>query len=108
MNKVVVPKMKPLFQSFDAKKFAEFNCKTCHGEDAKDRKFKMPAPSIFALPDTPAGFGALMKEKPEWVKFMGEQVKPQMAALLGVKEMDPKKPEPGTFGCYACHPVKGK
>ena len=44
--------------------------------------------------------------KPKMVKFMGEIVKPQMAALLGVPEFDPKKPEAGGFGCMSCHTMK--
>ncbi len=42
MKKQVVPTMRPLFQAFDAKKYANFGCKTCHGKNAKENKFKMP------------------------------------------------------------------
>lgn len=103
MAKVVMPKMKELFVSFDPKTFAEVNCKTCHGDGAVDKTFKMPNPDIEPLPTTPEGFEALSKEKPEVVKFMATQVKPQMAALLGLEEFDPANPKEGTFGCYACH-----
>ena len=47
MAKVVMPKMKELFVSFDPKTFAEVNCKTCHGEGAVDKTFKMPNPNYF-------------------------------------------------------------
>lgn len=103
MAKVVMPKMKELFTTFDPKTFAEVNCKTCHGEGAVDKTFKMPNPDIAALPTTSEAFEALAKEKPEVVKFMATQVKPQMAALLGIEEFDPASPKEGTFGCYACH-----
>jgi hypothetical protein len=106
MASVVMPKIKELFRSFDEKKFAEFNCRTCHGKDAKDRGFEMPNPNLFALPSTQEGWGELAKDKGQWMQFMSQQVKPQMAALLGVKEYDPKNPQPGTFGCNTCHPVK--
>jgi hypothetical protein len=106
MAAVVVPRMKELFVGFDSKEFATFDCATCHGKDAKQRAFKMPNPGIYALPADAAGFGKLMKDKPEWMKFMGEKVKPEMAKLLALQEMDPKKPQPGTFGCGNCHTTK--
>ncbi len=43
---------------------------------------------------------------PEMVKFMAEVVKPRMAALLGLPEFDPNKPEAGGFGCAGCHTIK--
>jgi hypothetical protein len=106
MASVVMPRMKEVFQAFDAQKFATFNCKTCHGQDAKDRGFKMPNPGIFALPATQEGWGSLAQEKPEWMQFMGGKVKPMMAALLDMPEYDPKNPQPNTLGCNTCHTVK--
>ena len=109
MKSVVVPKMKPVFQAFDAKQFEKFNCSTCHGKGGKEREFKMPNPEIHALPDNPEEFMALMKKKPtwpKWAKFMGEEVKPQMATLLGLPNFDPKKPVEGAFSCGNCHQMK--
>jgi hypothetical protein len=106
MKEVVTPKMKTAFQQFDKEEFGKFGCDTCHGKQAKARKFKMPNPDIYALPSTPAGFAPLMEKKPQMLKFMGEVVKPQMAALLGLPEYDHTKPEAGGFGCMACHTTK--
>jgi hypothetical protein len=107
MKMVVTPKMKVAFQAFDGDEFKKFDCGTCHGKDAKAKEFKMPNPGMFVLPSTPEGFGELMKKKPKWMEFMGKTVKPQMAALLGIKEFDPKNPkEPDTFACHACHTMK--
>lgn len=106
MKEVITPKMRVAFQQFDGEEFKEFGCDTCHGKQGKARKFKMPNPDIYALPGSPAGFGALMEKKPKMMKFMAETVKPQMAALLGVHEFDPKKAEAGGFGCIACHTAK--
>jgi cytochrome c553 len=109
MKKVVVPKMRPVFQEFDADEFKKFGCGTCHGKDAKARKFKMPNPEIHALPPTPAAFQAALKSKPtwpKWTKFMGEKVAPQMAGLLGKPHFDPKKPDPNAFGCAGCHTIE--
>src|SRR5690349_1060559 len=44
MKASVLPAMKAAFQKFDAKKFGEFDCKTCHGEGAADGSFEMPNP----------------------------------------------------------------
>lgn len=104
MDKVVTPRMKELFVAFDAKEFAEFGCKTCHGEEAlKTKKFEMPNPGLFQLPASQEGFAELAKEKPEYMKFMATQVKPEMAKLLGIEEFDPANPKEGTFGCMGCH-----
>ena len=106
MREVVVPNMKEKFQAFDKKKFEKFNCGTCHGAGAADGSFKMPNPQIAALPATKEGFEDLAKKKGEWMKFMGTVVKPEMAKLLGEKEMDPANMAAGGFGCMACHTMK--
>src|SRR4051812_25055230 len=106
MKDVVVPKMRAAFQEFDAHEFKKVGCDTCHGKEAKARKFKMPNPDIYVLPANAAGFGELREKKPKLMKFMGEVVKPQMAALLGMPEFDPKKREAGGFGCTGCHTKK--
>jgi hypothetical protein len=106
MDAVVMPKMKPMFQAFDAKQFHEFNCKTCHGEGAKNHTFKMPNPDIFVLPGTSAEFQALAQTKGEWMKFMSAQVKPEMAKLLGEPEWEPEHPDPNAFKCFNCHTHK--
>ncbi len=109
MKDVVVPKMKPTFQEFDAKAFKEFNCATCHGKDPKAVKFKMPTPDIHPLPGTEAKFMAALKTEPTWPKwteFMSKKVEPQMAALLGLPMFDPKKPSPDAFGCNRCHTIE--
>jgi len=111
MKAVVNPKMKVTFQKFDPKTFEKFGCATCHGKNAKDKEFKMPNPDadIHPLPDNGEEFKALMAKKPswpKWAKFMGGEVEPQMAGLLGLKPFDPKKPDPAAFGCNRCHTLK--
>jgi hypothetical protein len=106
MKDVVTPKMKPVFQEFDAKMFKKFDCASCHGKEFKARKFKMPNPVIHPLPSTPAAFQARMAKEPtwpKWVEFMAKKVEPQMAALLSMPAYDPKKPDPKAFGCKDCH-----
>ena len=103
MKKQVVPKMKPIFQKFDPKEFANFGCKTCHGKEPQKTKFKMPSSDLPKLDFVALEAG---KQKPEVAKFMGTVVKPQMAKLLKQPEFDPKNPKAGGFGCLECHEQK--
>lgn len=101
MKKTVVPTMKPLFQKFDAKQFANFGCKTCHGKDPQKAKFKMPSSDVPAL-----DFAAIKagKQEPKMAQWMGEVVKPAMAKLL--KEPEYTEANPNGFGCLECHTMK--
>jgi hypothetical protein len=101
MKEKVVPPMKKAFQDFDAKKYAEFGCKTCHGKDPKKTKFKMPNPELPAL-----DFKALEagKQKPKVAEWMAKVVKPEMAKILEQPEMT--KDNPKGFGCLECHTQK--
>jgi cytochrome c553 len=110
MKAVVMPKMREVFQAFDAKKFSTVDCATCHGRDFAERKYKMPGPDIHPLPGTPAAFMAKVKVEPTWpkfTKFMSEEVEPAMGKLLDVPVFNPKKPVEGAFGCGACHKIEG-
>ncbi|MEO8549956.1 MAG: hypothetical protein ABI678_08275 [Kofleriaceae bacterium] len=101
MKKHVVPTMKPLFQKFDAKHYANFGCKTCHGKDPQKAKFKMPSPDLPKL-----DFAALKagKQKPKVAEFMGKVVKPEMAHMLNQPEYSEENPK--GFGCLECHEAK--
>ncbi|HXT99831.1 MAG TPA: hypothetical protein VN903_02495 [Polyangia bacterium] len=107
MKSTVLPQMKKLFVAFDKKHYSNMNCQTCHGEKASEKKFKMPNADLPKLPAPTdrAGFMALMQKKPEAAKFMGTQVKPTMAALIGQAEWSESNPK--GFGCYGCHTHEG-
>ncbi len=100
MKKNVVPEMGPVFKGYDAKRYAEFSCKTCHGP-----KFKEPKDY---LPKLTFKDGKLTSpaNKAEIVKFMGEQVVPHMATAMGMKPFD-MTTHTG-FGCGGCHTVQMK
>lgn len=104
MHDRVLPTMKALFVAFNPTKYAEFNCKTCHGPDAREREFKMPNPHNAML--YPTGSPEQLKtvaEHPEEVRFMFKKVVPTMQALLGLEDFDAVR---GTgFSCYFCHPA---
>lgn len=104
MQTVVLPKMKDEFVVFNAHAFGEMNCVTCHGDSAKDGSFKMPNPKLPKLPADEVGFKALMKKKPEAVKFMSSKVVPAMAEMVGESPYNPETKQ--GFGCFECHTKK--
>ena len=108
MVKVVMPTMEPLFKGFDAKRFADFTCATCHGKGVGDKSFKMPNPDILALPapGKKEAFAPIYEKMPDMVNFMGGKVMPEMARLLGREPFDYKNPKPDAFGCLNCHTEK--
>jgi hypothetical protein len=109
MKDEVVPTMKPIFKAFDAKKFRNVACTTCHGDDGPDRKYKMPSNGIHPLPNSKEAFEAKLKAEPtwpKWTKFMSEKVEPAMGKLLAVEVFNPAKPVKGAFSCAACHKLE--
>ena len=101
MKKVVMPKMSAVFQSADAKKYADFSCVVCHGPDAKQGKFDMPNPKLPKLTMGTDPKKPFAKHKPEVVKFMMEKVVLEMATALGEAPFDPATKV--GFGCHNCH-----
>jgi hypothetical protein len=101
MKSVVLPRMKQAFANFSPDRFGKMNCVTCHGDSATDGSFKMPNPKLPKLPSTPDGFKQLAQEKPAVFDFMKSEVKPKMAALLGVPEWNPESKS--GFACLDCH-----
>lgn len=96
MKKTVVPVMAAKFKAFDGDKFAEVDCKTCHGPGAADGKFDMPSGALPELDfDHPDPDDKAISE------FMAKEVKPTMAHLLGMPEYSPDNPT--GFGCLECH-----
>jgi hypothetical protein len=103
MKSTVMGKEHDLFAAYDAKKYGDMKCKTCHGSGAGDGSFKMPSADLPVLP-APADLPKLAKKSPKMFKFMMEQVEPQTAQLLGETPYDPKTQQ--GFGCFNCHTHK--
>lgn len=100
MKAKVVPAMGPVFQAFDAKRYASFGCKTCHGPE-----FKNP-PDFLPHLTLKGGNLTAFAEKPEISKFMAESVAPKMAAAMGLPPYDMKTHQ--GFGCGGCHAIDNK
>jgi cytochrome c553 len=98
MKKKVMPAMSKTFKEYDAKQYAAFSCKTCHGPQMK------PKPVDF-LPELNIKDGKMKEaeEHPEIAKFMHEKVVPEMAGLFGKPPYDPATNS--GFGCGGCHKI---
>lgn len=101
MKKRVVPTMKPLFQEFDKKEFANFGCKTCHGKDPVKAKYKMPNAGLPKLDFAKLKQG---KQSPKAAEWMANVVVPAMAKLFQMPEYTEENPT--GFGCLHCHVTK--
>jgi len=103
MQSSVLPRMTRVFQAYDAERFARVTCETCHGEGAEARRYTMPNARLFTL--YPSGHDkqiALVRERPEILRFMFNRVVPEVQALLGAEPYDATT---GTgLSCFTCHP----
>ena len=106
MKEVVMPKMKEVFVAFDAKKYADMKCTTCHGSAAATGAFTMPNPELPKLPADMSKFKEWASKKPQMTEFMVKHVKPEMAALLHEPEYNPETKS--GFGCGECHTTAAK
>jgi len=97
MKQNVSPRLAKAFQAHDATKYANFDCKTCHGPDFKDPKDFLPKLTFQ---------GGQITSKPEIAKWMHEVVAPEMASALGMQPYDPQTKK--GFGCMGCHQVEMK
>lgn len=100
MKTNVSPRMAKVFKAYDATKYAEFNCKTCHGPAFKEPK-EFLAKLVFK-----DGRMTSPADKSEVAKFMHEKVVPEMAAAMGMKPFD-MQTKTG-FGCGGCHAIEMK
>lgn len=112
MTFLVLPNMARLFQRFDGSLYPTLTCRTCHGQDAEEVRYKMPH-GLTAL--DPAHLPDSLDPDPRRArieKFMTEEVTPEMADLLGVPVLhgplraphDPRKSS--GFSCFNCHPAR--
>lgn len=103
MARHVVPVMSELFAEYDAERYADLSCDTCHGEGGAERGFAMPNPSLLALyPTGSIGQYQLVERYPNGVQFMFTRVVPAMRTMLGAPEYDAETHT--GFSCFACHP----
>lgn len=98
MAETVMPEMQAMFQEFDGERFAEFNCATCHGENAREVNFEMPNG---VAPLDPAQIPGMFQSDQPMAQFMTQRVWPRMAELLQEPPYNPETHE--GFSCLHCH-----
>ena len=97
MSKNVVGRMGKTFKDYDAKMYADFSCKTCHGPNRQDPQAYLPHLKLQG--DKLTAFA----ESPQIAKFMHEHVVPEMASAMGEPAYDAKTNT--GFGCAGCHSI---
>lgn len=102
MALAVLPRMKTLFVEYDAEKYADFDCKTCHGADMELVDYEMPN-ALFSLSKQDP-IEAAREYDAEMTAFMVRTVTPEMARLLD-RNVTRAPGGPG-FGCLGCHPAE--
>lgn len=98
MQQTVMPEMKALFVAFDAERYADFGCATCHGEDMQAVDFAMPNG---LAPLVPSEIPAMFQSEQPMAVFMTQEAWPKMVELLDAQPYDPETHE--GFGCLGCH-----
>ena len=101
MKAVVVLKEKQLFTEYDARRFSNLECKTCHGSGVDNGTYKMPNPELTKWPGGPEAFKLLKATNPKALYFMMAVVGPETAKMLGVKPFDMASHT--GFSCFHCH-----
>lgn len=102
MADVVMPRMAPIFQAYDAEAYADFSCATCHGDDAQDVGFRMPNGLHPLNPEhIPSFFESTDPDVQRVAQFMAGEVTPAMTELLGAQPYDPETHQ--GFSCMSCH-----
>lgn len=104
MSQAIVPYFRELFVEYDAERYADFGCQTCHGASGAAQGFAMPNPDLLALhPSGSPEQQQMVQEHPRMVRFMFNHVVPPMRTALGMPEYDAETGE--GFSCYTCHPA---
>lgn len=88
------------FRAYDANRYAQVDCATCHGDNAEANHYEMPTNAIPPLP-TPGSDAWNRMSQGRAFQFMAETVVPTMATLLGEQPFNPETHQ--GFGCFDCH-----
>ena len=102
MRNTVMPEMTAMFQEFDAERYADFSCFTCHGDNAEEVGFEMPNG---IAPLNPEHIPAMFESERPMAVFMTQRVWPRMTEMLGEAPYNPETHE--GFGCLGCHGMEG-
>ena len=105
MTFVVLPNMGRLWQEFTKSDAPTLTCRTCHGEDAEDVKYRMPNPALPPLdPKRLPTASSRDANEARWAAFMRNEVVPRMTGMLDAQPYDPETGK--GFFCFNCHTEK--
>lgn len=102
MAEHVLPTMAELFTDFDAERYADFSCTTCHGDNAGAVGFHMPNRLPLLWPSGTPEQRRMVELQPDMARFMFNRVLPTMTQLLGQPAWNNE--EKTGFSCFNCHP----
>jgi hypothetical protein len=88
------------FRTYDAERFSQVTCETCHGENAEAEHYEMPSALLPRLPAPGSPQWQQMQQSPGYA-FMNDVVTPTMATLIGEERYSAEHPD--GFGCFECH-----
>jgi hypothetical protein len=100
MKRVVLPQAAELFASWRPERFAEVDCRLCHGEGARTGKFQMPTAHLPRLSGELL-LGPEFSKYPETTRLKLDRLVPMMSTALGKKKFSLITRR--GFGCYSCH-----
>lgn len=103
MTFAVLPNMARAWQRFEGTDAPELTCRRCHGANAEDVAYKMPAAITALDPEHMPSASSSNAREARYAKFMREEVVPQMIELLGAKPYDAATRS--GLGCFTCHPA---
>lgn len=101
MAERVLPTMAELFTAYDAERYADFSCATCHGDDARTVGYRMPNQLPGLWPSGTPEQRAMVQQHPDMARFMFSRVLPTMTELLGQPAWNNE--DKTGFSCFSCH-----
>ncbi len=100
MSKVILPKAAALFSAWRPERFAQADCRLCHGQGPKTGKYHMPTAYLPRLSGELL-LGPEFEKHPETTRLKLDRLVPMMADSLGLKSFSIVTRT--GFGCYSCH-----
>ena len=100
MQQAVLPRAAAIFRSWRPDRYAEADCKLCHGQGAAIWNFSMPTDHLPRLSGDVL-LGSEFEKHPETTRLKLNRLVPEMSEALGLKSFSIITRR--GFGCYSCH-----
>jgi hypothetical protein len=100
MQQEVLPRAAAIFRSWRPNRYAEVDCKLCHGQGVEIWDFSMPTAHLPRLSGDVL-LGSEFEKHPETTRLKLNRLVPEMSDALGLKSFSIVTRR--GFGCYSCH-----